>query len=221
MQALSQRVEFQPTLDPREPVAERHCDIVQLVGVAAVQAGLQAAKSGADFLRAQIPLPEPELALRLTAREDHVREAFDLSTQCLVGGFPDAGRAVVCASRYDDENVGLCPSAFGEDLAEFLEIDLVLVRALGERSAIVDDRRIGFLAEAYELRTRTVEAILLHGEVQARQETLQLSNMVRIFRTDKRVQVYEATLRRCHVQSKFDVWKEGWRANRTLRFLSN
>ena len=130
-----------------------------------MQAGLQAPITGADFLRVQIPLSEPEVALRLTAREDHVREAFDLSTQCLVGSFPDAGRPVVCASCNGDENVGLRPSAFGEDLAEFPEIELVLVPPIGERSAIVDDRRIGFLAEAYELRTRTVEAILLYGEV--------------------------------------------------------
>ena len=73
------------------------------------------------------PLSEPELALRPTAREDHICKAFDLSPQGLVGGLPNAGRAILGAARNGNDDVGLRPSALGEDVAELAEIDLVLV----------------------------------------------------------------------------------------------
>ncbi len=145
---LPQGVQFQPTLDPREAVTERRRDIAKVVGVAAVEAGLQAAISSAHLLRVQIPLSEPELALRLTARKDHMREAFDLSAQGLIGGLPDAGSAITGTARDGKEGVGLRPCALVEDLTKLPEIDLVLVRSIGERGAIVSDRRVYLFAKA-------------------------------------------------------------------------
>ena len=54
---LPQSIELQPALDPGEAVSERRGNVVELVRVTPVQAGLQPAVSGSDFTGAKIPRP--------------------------------------------------------------------------------------------------------------------------------------------------------------------
>src|ERR1700751_4814483 len=53
---LAESIKLQPTLDPGEPVSERRCDVIELVGVTSMQAGLQPAVSNSHFIGGKIPL---------------------------------------------------------------------------------------------------------------------------------------------------------------------
>jgi hypothetical protein len=189
---LPQRIELQPALDPGEAVSERRSHVVELVRVASVKAGLQPSVPCTDFIGAEIPLAEPELALRWTAGEDHIGEAFNFAPDRLIRGLPHARRAVGRTARHRDQDVLLRPSALGKQLAQFLEIDLELAGPVIQRGPVVGDARIGLLAQPDEVRSGAIEAVSHDVELQARQQSSQLFNMLGIFRTDEQVKIDEA-----------------------------
>ena len=175
--------------------------------VAAIKTRLQAAISGADLLRVQIPLPKPEFALRLATGEDDIGKTFDLPPDGLVGGLPHPGRAVGSAARDGDEDILLCPTTVAEHLTHLPEIDLELVCSVGQGGAVVGDARVGLLSKTYQVGAGAVVAILLHGEMQPRQKALQFCDMAHVFRADEQMQIHEPALGGRYIQSQLYIWE--------------
>ena len=203
-------------LDPREAVVDGLAHGLLVMGVAAVEAGLAAVISCAQLLDRHAPLAEPELPLRGAAREDDVRELFDLLADRRVGGLPHARRAVSGAASDGDQDVLLRPFALLDDLAQLVEVDLELRRAVPERRAVVGDRWIGALAELDQFLARAVEAVVERVKLQALEDALHLGRVIGIFGADQQVEVHEARLRR-HVEAQLDVREEQLHAGQAGR----
>src|SRR5690349_18604663 len=101
-----------------------------VVGVAPVETGLAAAVPCAQLLGRFAPLPEPELPLRWATGEDDVRKLLDFLSDRGIGRLPNARCAVAGAAGDGDEDVLLRPVAFADDLAQLVEVDLELRRAV-------------------------------------------------------------------------------------------
>ena len=94
-------------------------------------------------------------------------EGLDLAPDGLIGGFPHTRCAIIGPACNGDENILLGPAAFGEHLAQLLEVHLELAGAVAERGIVIDDAGVGFLPQANEVGAGAVEAVLHHIELQA------------------------------------------------------
>ena len=141
---MAKSIELEPSLDPGELVAKRRGNVFKLVRVAAVQPGLEATVARADFRGPQVPLAEPELALRRAAGENDVREALDLASDGLIGRLrtPDVPSVAPPATAI---KMFFVAQPLSRPHAA-LEIHLELVSPVGKRRTIVADLRVGRLA---------------------------------------------------------------------------
>ena len=87
---LTEGIELQGALDPREAIVDGLAHGFLVMGVAAVETGLASVISRAQVLDRHATLAVPEFALRRTARKDNASELLDLLTDGGVGGLADA-----------------------------------------------------------------------------------------------------------------------------------
>jgi hypothetical protein len=161
---LTQCVESERTLDPRETVINWLANWHLVVCIAAVETGLATVVPRPQLVNADSALAKPELALRLTAREDDVRELLDLLSHCRVGGMTHTRSAVVGTTRYGDQDVPLRPIAFAEDFPQLGKIDLELGGPVRERGSIIPYCRIGTLARSDQVITSRVKAVAIRTD---------------------------------------------------------
>src|ERR1700682_4930211 len=135
--------------------------------IAAVETGLATVVARPQFVNADSTLAKPELALRLTAREDDVRELLDLLSHCRVGCLTHTRSAVVGTTGYGDQDVLLRPIAFAENFAQLGKIDLELGGPVRERGSIIPYCRICTLAKSDQVLTSTVKAVAMRIELKA------------------------------------------------------
>jgi hypothetical protein len=174
------------------------------VRIAAVEARLATVVACPQLVNADSALAKPELALRLTAREDDVRELLDLLSHCRVGGLTHARSAVVGTAGYRNQDVLLRPIAFAENFAQLGEIDLELGGPVRERGSIISYCRIGTACQGGSDPTGTVKAVAMRIELKACKDTPDLGKMIRVFGANQKMKVNEAGFRR-HIEPDLDV----------------
>lgn len=86
--SFAERIEFESALDPREAISQWRRHVAELVRIAPVQTGLQPAVERTDIVGPEVFLTQPKFTLRRAAREDHMGEALDLASDCLICGLP-------------------------------------------------------------------------------------------------------------------------------------
>ena len=114
--------------------------------IAAVETGLTTVVACPKLFHGNGALPKPELTLRLTAREDDVRESLYLLSHCGIGGLTYTGCAIAFVTGHGDEDILLRPVALTENFPQLFEIDFKLGGAVRERRPIILYRGIGALA---------------------------------------------------------------------------
>ena len=119
---LTESIEHQIALDPREAIIGRLAYGLLIMGVAPMETGLAPVVSCAQILDCRGPLTDPELALRWTAREDDMWANFSISWRTVASAAcrtPDVPSSGAAGNR--DQNVLLRPIAFVDNLAQLVE----------------------------------------------------------------------------------------------------
>jgi hypothetical protein len=113
---LSERIEFERSLDPRIAVFVRISDRSFLMGVAPMHARFQAAISPFQFVRWCAPSTKPEIALRRTAGKNDMCKLLYFLTERRVGRIANTRSPIGFASSDGDQDILPGPSTLRVDL---------------------------------------------------------------------------------------------------------
>ena len=159
--SLPESVESDRAFDPRKAVIVRSRYGAIGMRVAAVKAWFWTVIAFADDGFRQNTASEPEITLRWTACENDMGELLDFGSQCLIGPFTDAGRAIRFATGDSHYDIFLRPSALCKNFAELVEGDLELFATTSEGRGLVSLSRFDFLAETYQIVTAATVAVFM------------------------------------------------------------